>query len=145
MMLLAKFALGMASTIAVAGAYTFHEGLVHVDVDEYQSGGTHLHLWAPAAMVPIAVRFVPGHQLQDAGENLKPVLPAMRKLAKELRKYPNSDFIEVVDGKDHVRIHTHDGKLQIDVQEPGQTVHVACPLSTLEDMSGELESILPGA
>lgn len=34
MLLLAKAALGLGAFVAVAGAYVFHEGVIHVDVDE---------------------------------------------------------------------------------------------------------------
>jgi hypothetical protein len=36
MMLLAKAALGMGSALVLAGAYTFHEGVIRVDVDEFR-------------------------------------------------------------------------------------------------------------
>jgi hypothetical protein len=50
-----------------------------------------------------------------------------------------------VDGTDHVQIRTHAGKLQIDVHEPGESVHVAIPIATLEDISGQLTENIPGA
>ena len=53
--------------------------------------------------------------------------------------------MEVVDGDDHVQIRTHRGKLQIDVHEPGQSVHVAFPISTLEEISGQFTENIPGA
>jgi hypothetical protein len=144
-MLLAKIALGLASTVAFAAIYTFREGVIRVDVDEYRSGGSHVHLWVPAAVVPVALRFAPKDHLQDAAENIKPWIPTIRQLAKELEKYPEANLVEVVDGTDHVQIRTHAGKLQIDVREPGETVHVAVPISTLEDISVQLTENIPGA
>ena len=55
MILLAKVGLGVVSTLAVAGIYTFREGVVRVDVDEYRENGSHVHLWLPAAAIPISV------------------------------------------------------------------------------------------
>jgi hypothetical protein len=144
-MLLAKIALGLASTVAFAAIYTFREGVIRVDVDEYRSGGSHVHLWVPAAVVPVALRFAPKDHLQDAAENIKPWIPTIRQLAKELEKYPEANLVEVVDGTDHVQIRTHAGKLQIDVREPGESVHVAVPISTLEDISVQLTENIPGA
>jgi hypothetical protein len=144
-MLVAKIALGLASTVAFAAIYTFREGVIRVDVDEYRSGGSHVHLWVPAAVVPVALRFAPKDHLQDAAENIKPWIPTIRQLAKELEKYPEANLVEVVDGTDHVQIRTHAGKLQIDVREPGETVHVAVPISTLEDISVQLTENIPGA
>ena len=145
MLLLAKIALGLTSTVAFAAIYTFREGVIRVDVDEYRSGGSHVHLWVPAAVVPIALRCAPKDHLQDAAENIKPWIPTIRQLAKELEKYPEANLVEVSDGDDHVQIRTHAGKLQIDVREPGQSVHVAVPISTLEDISVQLTENIPGA
>jgi len=64
---------------------------------------------------------------------------------KELKKFPDADLVEVVDGQQHVQIRTHQGKLQIDVNEPGQTVHLLCPLATLDDLTDELQASAPGA
>jgi len=144
-MLLAKIALGLASTVAFAAIYAFREGVIRVDVDEHRSGGSHVHLWVPAAMVPVALRFAPKDHLQDAAENIKPWIPTIRQLAKELEKYPEANLVEVVDGTDHVQIRTRASKLQIDVREPGETVHVAVPISTLEDISVQLTENIPGA
>jgi hypothetical protein len=144
-MLLAKIALGLASTVAFAAIYTFREGVIRVDVDEFRDGGSHVHLWAPAAAVPIALRCTPKNHLENAAENIKPWLPTIRQLAKELEKYPEANLVEVVDGADHVQIRTHAGKLQIDVHEPGESVHVAVPIATLEDISGQLTENIPGA
>ena len=50
MLLLAKLALGMTGTIVLAGVYTFHDGVMRVDVDD-RGQGHHVHVWAPAAVV----------------------------------------------------------------------------------------------
>jgi hypothetical protein len=144
-MLLAKIALGLVSTVAFAAIYTFREGVIRVDVDEYQAGGSHVHLWIPAAAVPIALRCTPRNHLENAAENIKPWIPTIRQLAKELEKYPEANLVEVVDGTAHVQVRTHAGKLQIDVHEPGESVHVAFPISTLEEISSQLTENIPGA
>ena len=144
-MLLAKIALGLASTVAFAAVYTFREGVIRVDVDEYRAGGSHVHLWVPAAAVPIALRCAPRDHMQNAAEHIKPWIPTIRQLAKELEKYPEANLVEVIDGDDHVQIRTHAGKLQVDVHEPGESVHVAFPIATLEEISGQLTDNIPGA
>jgi hypothetical protein len=144
-MLFAKLALGLCGTVAVAGAYTFHDGVMRVDVDEDSGDSTHVHVWLPAAIVPIAMRFVPDHQLERATAQVGPWLPTLRALTKELRKFPEAELVAVDDGKDHVRIRTHNGKLLIDVTEPGTDVHVACPMAMMDDIASELEAKTPGA
>jgi len=43
---------------------------------------------------------------------------------KELKKYPDVELVEVVDGQQHIQIGTRHGKLQIDVEAPDQNVHL---------------------
>jgi hypothetical protein len=137
-MLLAKIALGFFGTAAVAGAYTFHEGVMRVDEDH--SDGRHVHVWIPAAIVPMAMRVVPSRHLKRAVARAGPWLPTLRALSKELKKYPDAELVEVEDANQHVRIRTRNGRLLIDVNAPDETVHVACPLAMIEDVSRQLEA-----
>jgi hypothetical protein len=145
MMLLAKAALGLGSTIVLAGAYTMREGVIRIDVDEFRSGGSHVHMWVPAAAVPMAMHLVPDKHWRHASEQAREAMPILHAIVKELRKYPDADFVEVMDHDQHVRIRTHDGKLQIDVDAPDEKVHVLCPLSTIEDVTIQLEEHGPSA
>jgi hypothetical protein len=145
MILLAKAALGLGGTLVLAGAYTFREGVIRIDVDEYRSGGSHVHMWLPAAAVPMAMHFVPGKQIHHASERASEALPVLHAIVKELKEYPDADFVEVVDHDQHVRMRTHGGKLQIDVDAPYEKVHVLCPLSAIEDVTSQLEEYAPGA
>jgi len=145
MVLLAKIALGFGATVVMAGAYTFREGLLRVDVDEHRVNGSHVHVWLPAAVVPMALHFVPRGKLEEAGEGAGKFMPLVHAVAKELQKYPEAELVEVQDGEQHVHIRTHDGTLLIDADEPGQTVHVACPLATIDDVSRELAAFAPAS
>jgi len=145
MMLLAKAVLGLGSTIVLAGAYTFREGVLRIDVDEYRSGGSHVHLWVPAAAVPMAMHFVPSQHMRHVSAQAREAMPILHAFVKELKKYPDADFVEIIDSDQHVRMRTRDGKLQIDVDAPDQKVHVLCPLSTIEDVTRQIEEQAPGA
>ena len=144
MMMLAKAALGLSGALVVAGAYTFHEGLIRVDVDELRAG-SHVHLWLPAAAVPMAMHFVPKHHLCDAAQHAEEFLPVAHALFRELKKFPDTELVEVKDHEQHVQIRTHGEKLQIDVDAPGEKVHLLVPLSALDDVVGQLEDSEPGA
>jgi hypothetical protein len=145
MMLLAKAALGMSGALVLAGAYTFREGVIRVDVDERHPGGDHAHLWLPAAVVPMAMHFVAKDHLREAAAHAREFLPLTRVLIKELKRFPDATFVEVTGSNDHVLIRTQEGKLQIDVDEPGGNAHLLVPLSTLEDVAAQLEVNAPGA
>ena len=145
MMLLAKAALGFTGTLFVAGAYTFHEGVIRIDVDEHREGGSHVHMWVPAAAVPMAMHLVPREHLRNASEHSREFLPIARAFLNGLKKYPDAQLVDVMDGEQHVQIGTHQGKLQIDVVAPDQNVHLLCPLSTLDDVTSQLELNEPGS
>jgi hypothetical protein len=145
MVLLAKAALGLGGTLVLAGAYTMREGVIRVDVDEYRSGGSHVHLWVPAAAVPMAMHFIPSEHMRCASQQAREALPILHAVVKELKKYPEASFVEIVDQNEHVRIRTHAGKLQVDVEAPNEKVHVLCPLSTIQDVTAQLEERGPGA
>jgi hypothetical protein len=145
MMLLAKAALGLGGTIVLAGAYTMREGVIRIDVDEFRSGGSHVHMWVPAAAVPMAMHLVPDRHWRHASEQAGEAMPILHAVIKELKKYPDRDFVEVIDHDQHVRVRTHDGKLQVDVDTPDEKVHVLCPLSTIEDVTTQLEEHGPAA
>jgi hypothetical protein len=145
MIILAKCALVLTSTIVVAGVYTFHEGVIRVDVDEHRDGGSHVHFWVPAAAVPMAMHFVPKRHFREIPAEASDYLPLLRTVTSELRRYPNTTFVDVQDGNDHVRVATNGSKIQIDVVNDEENVHVAVPLSTINHIANQLAENAPGA
>jgi len=140
-MLLAKLALGFGGTLFLAGAYTFHDGVMRVDEDHVN--GRHVHVWVPAAVVPLAMHMVPKRHIERAAEQAGPWLPTLRALTKELKKYPEAELVNVRNSKETVHVRTHNGKLLIDVVGPEERVHVGCPLAVIEDVSSLLEANAP--
>jgi hypothetical protein len=138
MILAAKLALGMVSTVVVAGVYTFREGVIRVDVDEFRDSGSHVHFWVPAATVPMALHFVPRQNFRRLPKEANDCLPLLQIVTTELRKYPDSTFVDVEDGDEHVKVATVGHKIQIDVVSPEENVHVAVPLSTVNDIAHQL-------
>jgi hypothetical protein len=144
-MLLAKLALGFGGTLVLAGAYTFREGTIRVDVDEFREGGAHVHFWVPAAAIPMALHLAPKRHLEEAARHAAEWMPTAHVLLNELEKYPDTEFVDVEDHDQHVQIRTHAGKIQIDVDTPDEKVHLLCPLATIDDIASELASSAPGA
>ena len=145
MMILAKLALGTATTFMVVGVYTFREGTVRVDVDEQRKGGAHVHVWAPAAIVPMALHFVPDSKLREATDHCNEWAPLARIAAKELRKYPNTTFVEVEDGEQHVKVSTVGSKIHVDVTGREENVHVAVPLAMVDDVIAQIAARQPAS
>jgi hypothetical protein len=144
MIILAKCALALTSTIVVAGVYTFREGVIKIDVDEHRDGGSHVHFWVPAAAVPMAMHFVPKRHFHNIPAEASECLPLLRIVTSELRRYPDTTFVDVQDGRDHVRVATVGSKIQIDVVNDEENVHVAVPLSTVSDVANQLAADAPG-
>ncbi len=144
MIIVAKCALALASTIVVAGVYTFREGVIKVDVDEHRDGGSHVHFWVPAAAVPMAMHFVPKRHFREMPGEASECLPLLKIVTSELRRYPNTTFVDVQDGNDHVRVATVGSKIQIDVVNSEENVHIAVPLSTVNDVANQLAADAPG-
>lgn len=145
MVLLGKIALGFGTGVLMMGAYTFREGVIRVDVDENRTNGSHVHVWAPAAMVPMAMHFVPARHFAHAGQDCAKFMPLVHTLSKELSKYPEAQLVEVENGRDHVIVRTHAGNLQIDVDEDADHVHVKVPLETIDDIAKQLAAYAPAS
>jgi hypothetical protein len=150
MILLAKVALAFGGTVAAAGAYTLHDGIAQVQVDD--NHGTHVHIWAPAAIVPmamhvapLAMRLTPKHEFHKFPREAQQAIPILRVLAKELENYPNTEFVEVRDSDTHVRVRTVGKKVVVDVVDPENKVHVVCPLAMIQDVVESLNNIRVGA
>jgi hypothetical protein len=144
MLLLAKAVLGLGAFVAVAGTYVFHEGVIRVDVDESCGQENHVHFWVPATVVPAALHFAPRRNLEHAAEQVRPFLPALREISKELRKYSNAELVDVRDKDQHVRISVRDAKVYIDAVSEGENIHVSVPAETISDVADRLESVAPG-
>ena len=143
MILLGKIALGISGSLVLAGAYTFREGVIRIDVDEFHSNGSHVHFFVPAAVVPMALHFSPKEYLRDAGEQIQRWMPTLRAITKELKKFPDADLVEVRDAESHVQVRTRNGKILIDVDDPNEKVHLVCPVETIEDVTSELAAHFP--
>jgi hypothetical protein len=145
MIFLAKLGLGVVGTIAVAGAYTFRDGVMRVDVDEARQNGSHVHLWLPAAAIPEVMRLVPERELHRASHEAREWMPLASMVAHELGRLPDSTLVEVQDAKEHVVISTRNGALKIDVTDADEDVHIVCPLATIEDITQQIAAARPGA
>jgi hypothetical protein len=145
MIFLAKLGLGVVGTIAVAGVYTFRDGVMRVDVDEARANGSHVHLWLPAAAIPEVMRLIPERELHRASHEAREWMPLASTVAHELGRLPDSTLVEVQDAKEHVMISTHNGALKIDVTDADEDVHIVCPLATIEDITQQIGEAGPGA
>lgn len=139
-MILAKLAIGFGATMILGATYIVQDGFVHVGVDEFTENGTHLHLVVPAVLAPLAATCIPERHLHQVREQAGPYLPMLRQAIYELSKLPDSDFVEVKDGDQHVRVAKAGGGLKVEVHSPEENVDVWVPLRAAYDTVWELHS-----
>jgi len=121
------------------------EGVIRIDIDEFRSAAPTFICGFRAAAVPMAMHLVPDKHWRHASEQAREAMPILHAIVKELRKYPDA-----TSSKLRIMISTsafarREGKLQIDVDAPDEKVHVLCPLSTIEDVTIQLEEHGPSA
>jgi hypothetical protein len=138
MIFLAKFGVGVMGAALVTGAALSSEGFIHVKVHEKQADGTHINIIAPAALVPIALRFVPGNELAQASRDVREYLPIIDAAIPALEDTPDGVLVEVVDHSDHVLITKSGGSIVVDVGDSGDTVHVSIPLRAAQSSIHQL-------
>jgi hypothetical protein len=144
MIFLAKVGIATCTTLALAGAWVFHEGVIKIDVDEHKGNGEHVHLWVPATTVEVGLHLAPRHYLEHAAEQARPYLPALREVAKELEKYRTAELLDVHDHGEHVSLAARSGRLYLDVVSSGENVHLSFPAETVRDVADRLEEVAPG-
>jgi hypothetical protein len=138
MLLFGKVVLGMAGTALAGVGILCSEGMVQVKVIEKQPQGHHINVIAPALLGPIAVHFVPRHNLADASRQIRPYLPTVRAALDALRDADDVVFVEVRERDQHVRVAKSGGSIVVDVDDPDETVHVSTPVRAI---AGVIEQV----
>ena len=131
MIFLAKLGIGVLGTAVVAGAAISNEGFIQVRVHAKHPGGDNVALIVPAAIVPVALHFVPKQQLDRAPEDLQKIMPVLDAAIPELQKCRDGVLVEVIDPGEHVLISKSGDSLVIDVNDHDETVHVSVPLGAV--------------
>lgn len=139
MLLLGKVAMGTLGTMALAGAIVSSEGFIHVKVHENQANGTHLTFIVPAMLVPVTLKFVPRQYLKQPARQIAPWMPLIDATLSGLNDCADgTTLVEVTDPNEHVSVVKSGGELVVDVQDPGETVHVAVPLRVMRSAIHEI-------
>jgi len=138
MIVLAKIGIGLMGTAVVSGAMLCSEGLLAVKVHEKQPGGTNFSIVAPAALVPLTLKFVPDRKLARASEKLRPYMPIIDAAIPALEACPDGVFVEVIDPGEHVKVAKVGQSIVVDVKDFEDVVHVAVPLRAAESTIHEI-------
>jgi hypothetical protein len=132
-------AAGVATILA--GSFVLSQGMIRVSVDEHRSGGDHIHLMVPGAIVPAALAFVPAREIgRHMPLEARRHLPVVQAALQELSRLPDCTLVEVDSRDEHVRIRIQDGRVVIDVNDGEDEVHVTMPLSTARSVLRKVEA-----
>jgi hypothetical protein len=130
MIVLGKVALGIAGVAAAGVGLICSEGMIEVKVVERQPEAHHVYVLAPAAVVPMAVHFIPSHEFGHASAELQPWMPTIRAALDQLREVDDVTLVVVA---------KKGGSVVVDVNDRDETVHVSAPIraisSTIEQVA----------
>ncbi len=139
MIVLGKVALGIAGVAAAGVGLICSEGMIEVNVVERQPEAHHVYVLAPAAVVPMAVHFIPSHEFGHASAELLPWMPTIRAALDQLREVDDVTLIDVTEPGQHVVVAKKGGSVVVDVNDRDETVHVSAPIraisSTIEQVA----------
>lgn len=139
MIVLGKVALGIAGVAAAGVGLICSEGMIEVNVVERQPEAHHVYVLAPAAIVPMAVHFIPSHEFGHASAELQPWMPTIRAALDQLREVDDVTLVDVSEPGQHVVVAKKGGSVVVDVNDRDQTVHVSAPIraisSTIEQVA----------
>jgi hypothetical protein len=143
MIFLAKLGIGVLGTALVGGAALSTEGFIYVNVQEKHPGGTHVHVFLPAALVPTALHFVPKRHFMDSSHDMRDALPIIDAAIPALNDAPDGVLVEVKDPGEHVLITKHGGSIVVDVNDTDETVHVSVPLIAAQSAIHQIAEASP--
>jgi len=139
MIVLGKVALGVAGVAAAGVGLICSEGMIEVNVVERQPEAHHVYVLAPAAVVPMAVHFIPSHEFGHASAELQPWMPTIRAALDQLREVDDVTLVDVTEPGQHVVVAKKGGSVVVDVNDRDETVHVSAPIraisSTIEQVA----------
>ena len=143
MILLGKIGLALAGTAMAGMGILFSEGTIVVNVAEKQPESHHVYVIAPAMLIPIGVHFAPKQQIAQASAEMRPWLPTIRAALGHLRNCEDLTLVEVKGPGEHVRVTKSGGSVIVDVDDPGETVHVSAPLRAISSAIEEIAEAAP--
>ena len=143
MLLLGKIAVGLTvGTLATAGVLC-SDGLIDVNVVQDGPDSHHVHVIAPALLVPLAVRLLPVDGITEASRRVEPWLPTIQAAASSLSETGDFVLVEGTQRDENFRVEKSGDELVINVTERDEVVHVSVPLravsSTLNAVASRTE------
>ena|SRR5208282_1254141 len=139
--MIGKILLGMT----LATVVVMKDGIIEVNVQEKHEGGSHVHLYVPATVATWGVHLAPAARLRAHLRHSREHLAIAHIALRELEKVPDALLVEVESPAEHVRVETRHGSFLVDVDDAGETVHVAVPIRAARKVIEDLEAEAPAS
>jgi len=126
----------MVGTVGLGAATAIGRGLVQVEVDSGGHDGDHLGLAVPAVLIDLVLWIAPVNLVADEIpiEEIRPYLPVMHELSRQIEELPDAVFVEVTGPDENVRIEKKNGRFIVSVTGRNERVHVSVPVSTVASL-----------
>ena len=129
------------TTAGTAGALVYNAGAIRVHVRQAGEGGENIDLIIPAAIVPLALAFVPDEHLREVSAQLREALPILRAAGPALMDAPDFVLVEVRERDEHVLVEKRGGSLHVKVTSPEENVDVSFPISVVISAANRIAAI----
>jgi hypothetical protein len=126
----------LVAPVAILGASVFRAGTI--DFEVHERNGCSVEGTVPAAVVPIALRFLPAEVLDDVRGEVRCEAPyaldVARAVVREISRCPDGVFVDVQGRDEIVSIEKREGKIRILVDTPDEVVRISVPLHTVSSL-----------
>lgn len=122
-----------------AGAATYawrSAGTVHVEIHEDGPDGNDLSLHLPGLLLDAVIAICPSPVVSD--EDAELALAALEAAADQLASMPDAVLVDIREADATVRIEKSGGRLLIRVREPGESVHIDVPISSVRKLAAKI-------
>lgn len=140
-MIIGKVLLGAT----LATVVVLKDGIIEINVQEKHPNGSHVHFYLPGTVATWGVHLAPTQRVADHLRGKQADLAVACTALREMEKIGDADLVQVDSSREHVRVAIKNGHFVVDVDDPGETVHVSVPVraarKVIEDLQADAPSI----
>ena len=131
--------IAVIAAMAVLVALMYRQGTVRISVASKHDDRGSIRLALPASAIYWTVKLIPDEGCRELSRDLGPILPALEEAGKDLGRYPNTVFVEILSKELSLTIRTEEKTLLIEGESPGETLSVSFPVEVLSEFFEELQ------
>ncbi len=117
------------AAVGATAAAVYRAGTIAVEIRE--EDGNQIRVNLPAGLLRAAIALTPSSILEEASDELAPLLPALYAGWREFSEAPDFVLFELSSPEENVRVEKIDSRLMILVDAPRVTLQVTVPIDTV--------------